>query len=272
MRMLTSPYQDLLKEELTKRCTQNPNYSLRAFARFLEIEPAQLSRVLNGKQNISTTAASGVAERLYKSQREREYFIALVTYVTAKRASVKENALLTVRKLAPQESTVQIQLDALAVISDWYHFPMLDLTTLDGFKLTPTSAASYLGISEIEAKLAIDRLMKLGLLIEVRGQLKKSSAHIATPNGVPSRALQKFHKQMMLRAIESLEAQSVSERHNRGKTMAIARSEVPKFKHLIEDFFEQTGRLITSATAPKKKDALYQLNLQFFDLRKEKRK
>ena len=44
---------DILKKELTQRQSNNPAYSLRAFARFLEISPATLSQIISGKRGVS---------------------------------------------------------------------------------------------------------------------------------------------------------------------------------------------------------------------------
>src|SRR5690348_11445475 len=123
-------YQSILKEQLSKRCAEKTQYSLRAFALHLGIEPAQLSRVLNGKQNIPSAAASSIADKLFKQERERQYFVSLVELATAKKPQAKERALKRVQKFAPSESPVQLQLDVMAVISEWYHFAILDLAAL----------------------------------------------------------------------------------------------------------------------------------------------
>ena len=57
-------YRLLLKSELASRTNQNPNYSLRAFARDLDLAPSRLSEVLNGKQGLSTQAAEKIAKTL----------------------------------------------------------------------------------------------------------------------------------------------------------------------------------------------------------------
>lgn len=53
----------IVKEELERRRTRNPRYSLRAFARDLEFNSAHLSEVLNGKRAMSLEAALRLVER-----------------------------------------------------------------------------------------------------------------------------------------------------------------------------------------------------------------
>src|SRR6202050_4890689 len=43
----------LLQDELAARCSRNPNYSLRSFAKFLSVSPAALSAILKGKRPIT---------------------------------------------------------------------------------------------------------------------------------------------------------------------------------------------------------------------------
>lgn len=267
-RMNNGSYQDILRNELARRCAENSNYSLRAFAKHLDVEPAQLSRVLNGKQNISPAMAQLIAEKLFKRGRDKDQFISLVELAVARNDRAKELALAKVRKLSPAEPALQLQLDTFTIISEWYHFAILDLVGLHDFISTSEKIAAYLGITEIEAKLAIDRLMKLCLLENRDGRLVKTQAKIATTNGVPSSGLRKFHKQMILKAVDAIDSQSIDQRYLRTKTMSISRSELPKFIKLIEDFLDNVSKLVASAEAPQQKDALYQLNVQLFDLKK----
>lgn len=45
--------QKLLRQELEERKSRNPNYTLRSFSNFLNIHPSTLSKVLNGKRELS---------------------------------------------------------------------------------------------------------------------------------------------------------------------------------------------------------------------------
>ncbi|QDU35284.1 hypothetical protein KS4_33650 [Poriferisphaera corsica] len=65
----------ILKREIETRVKDNEQYSMRAFAQWLGLDPAYLSRVLNVKQEISTTAAKQVVRRLDLSEKERVHFL-----------------------------------------------------------------------------------------------------------------------------------------------------------------------------------------------------
>src|SRR4051812_48629814 len=57
-------FRQLLQEELLRRCRVNPKYSLRGFARLLDVSPTYLSLILNGKRPIPVKLRTEIAERL----------------------------------------------------------------------------------------------------------------------------------------------------------------------------------------------------------------
>lgn len=83
----SSPYHiDLLRQTLSHRKNRNSRYSLRAFAYHLRLDPAALSRILAGKQDISLRSAQKVGLALGLSEADGERFRNSVT------SSMKEKA------------------------------------------------------------------------------------------------------------------------------------------------------------------------------------
>jgi PAS domain S-box-containing protein len=93
----------MLQAALQKRKESNPRYSLRAFASFLGLHPSALSRILNGKQDLSVPSALQILRKLKLSPEDQEAFIVSVgeeksrqtfaTLNTAKDVSQLETAL-----------------------------------------------------------------------------------------------------------------------------------------------------------------------------------
>ena len=77
----------LLQTEMKRRKTKNPRYSLRAFARFLDIDPSALSRVLAMKQDLSLEACKGILEKLELPPLQARLFVAAVAEDKRNRAS-----------------------------------------------------------------------------------------------------------------------------------------------------------------------------------------
>jgi transcriptional regulator with XRE-family HTH domain len=64
-------YRAQIKTDFLKRSEKNKRYSLRAFARDLQVDAGQLSAILKGKKKLSLAKASEVSKLLFKTPRER---------------------------------------------------------------------------------------------------------------------------------------------------------------------------------------------------------
>jgi hypothetical protein len=88
-----------------------------------------------------------------------------------------------------QTMETPLSLDAFQVISDWHHFAILELGSLKGFRITAANVAKDLGLHLEVATAAIERLIRLELLVLRRGALKPSEDFTFTNAGIPSEAV-----------------------------------------------------------------------------------
>ena len=262
MNTATHDYIEILKSKLSDRCNVNPQYSLRAFARDLGISPQRLSNILNGKHGISLDGAKKIATNLNFNTNEKEYFYALVEKKHS-RSRVKKEA--AENKLIELKKTYKdLSLDYFKIISAWYHFAIMELTLVEGFKSNPKWIAKSLGIKEIEAKIAIERLLKLEMLEKDLSQnLKITGQFFVDPQGTPSTALRNFHRQLLALASNSLELQPLDERDVSSTIMAINQEDLPRAKNDIKNFRESFDKKYSSA---KRKNKVYCLGIQLFNL------
>lgn len=261
MKMETRNYRQMLQDALESRCHKNPRYSLRSFARDLGISASRLSRVLNGRLGLSTQAAKDLADKINLSTAERELFCALVESEHARASATRALAQKRAQELS---STFQsISIDSFRVISDWYHLAILELTLVEGFHSEPTWIARQLGITKIEAKAAIERLLRMDLLDEREGRLCTTGSNFINPQGTPSDAVRKFHSQILARAQQALELQTVEEREFSNLTFAIDEETLPRIRKLMRAF---TNRISTEMTSGARKTRVYNLSIQFFAL------
>ena len=241
----------LLLTELVTRVNTNPAYSLRRFASQLGISPATLSGVLAGKRRLSLKTAARVCGKLALSPQSAAQFC---TSVAAEQSKLP----------APAASAEYLNLsaDAFQLMSDWYHYAILELTFVKGAAADPRWFARKLGLSITQAIDAIERLKRLGLLEERRGCYVKTKARIASPDGVASSAVRKRHAQVLGKATESLNAHSLDERDFSAMTMAIDPELLPEAKKRIAAFRRELCEFLESG----KRTRVYELSLQLFPL------
>ncbi|MGE3608126.1 MAG: TIGR02147 family protein [Bacteriovoracaceae bacterium] len=265
--MQYSSYHDLLNEEFERRKMVNSSYSLRAYARDLNLPAPRLSQILSKKQGISIEIAEDISKKLKFDESKKQWFCSSVGALHSR--SFKERIKFK-EKVQHYKSEAkhfsEIHLEYFRVIAEWYHFAILELTYLQDFQNDPIWIANILGITSVEATEAIVRMKSLDLVREEDGRLVDVFKFLATPSDVPSISIKKFQTQMMKKAIEALHEQDVPTREMSSNIMAISTERIPEFKEKLRDFrreFEQ------EASQDKNKTAVYCLGIQFFELTKD---
>lgn len=262
-----SDYRIFLRSLLEKRLRSNAHYSLRAFAKSVQVSPQALSLVLSGKRGISLSTAAKISSALGLSEEEKAYFSDLVVYTQARSSAVK-GIVSTRLKKASEDKNKDVRVlkdDTFRVISDWYHYAIVELTFIRGFKNQPRWIAHKLGISEFDVKSAIERLLRLGVLtLSKDGKLSKSDQVLTTPRDVPSDAIRKFHLQILDRAKHSLEFDPIFERDFTTTTMAINPSNLGKAKELVQDFHQRLSQLLEDGP----RTSVFCLSIELFPLSK----
>ena len=257
-------YRTYLKDELGLRALANPQYSLRAFARDLQISPQVLSSVLNGKKNISSEVAIKIADKLKLSEVNRSYFHDLVELSQAKSQGLRE---VIKYRLGCYEQNVTyrtIQEDIFKIIADWFHTAILELTMTDGFQNDPRWISERLGISPQDARLAVDRLLSLELLEVTSKSYKKTDINFATRNDISSAALRQCNRQILEKAIIALEEQSVEQRDFGTMVMAIDPKKIPEAKKRIRKFRKDLSHFLETG----ERKEIYAIGTQLFSLSK----
>lgn len=82
----------------------------------------------------------------------------------------------------------------------------------------------------------MDLLQSMGLVIEKNGRIIGATDFVISPAGVPSSAVRTYHGQILAKALQALELQSVSEREFSGVGFAVSPRSLPAIKQEISDF------------------------------------
>lgn len=255
-------YRDILKDKLSERCQKNGKYSLRAFARDLELSPQRLSHILSGRHGLSPEAAQKVAAGLGLSEEETTFFCTLVQEKHARSGVLKTKAKEKLQEITSQYK--DLSLDHFKIIADWYHFAIMELTLVEGFSSEPKWIAKALNITPMEAKMALERLLRMDLLEKsADGELSLTGQFFVDPKGTPSQALRQFHRQLMEKATLSLEFQKLEQRDFSSTVLAIDEADLPKAKEVLKNFRVQFDK---EFSAGKRKTKVYCLGIQFFSL------
>lgn len=69
-----SDFRQYLEDELARRSQNSPRYSLRAFARHLDVDSSFLSKILNGKRTVTLRTIRMFGERLNMPTEDMQHF------------------------------------------------------------------------------------------------------------------------------------------------------------------------------------------------------
>lgn len=241
-------------EELERRSKLNPRYSLRAFAKSLNITPGGLSLILSGRRNLTKNTASRIADCLGLSPTIREIFL----------KNVNRGKL----KTEPHDSNdyyQKISADKYTVIADWHHYAILSLIETKDFEPNLNWIASRLGITTGETKAAIERLKSLGVLDVSSKKWKQIGGPIKVENSSALSAAKKHQRQVLNKAIQSLEEDPFEIRDMASMTIAIDPNLVPTAKGHIRKFRRFLMELLESKGNQKE---VYHLAIQLYPVSK----
>ncbi|MGZ3652376.1 MAG: TIGR02147 family protein [Bdellovibrionota bacterium] len=239
-----SNFRAFLTSTLLERCRQNPKYSLRALARNLDLEPSLLSKLLAGKRPVTPRMAARISDRLGLAPSEAQRYA---------------------RGAAGAEFR-QVTEDQFRVISEWYHFPILELLQVSGFTFTCANVAKALGLNVIEARDAIERMERLGLIGKSGTRWKLLHQHNSTVGSAPTSAsLRKQQRQVLEKAIHALDETDPADRDQSTVTMAIDKRRLPAAKEKLKTFRRELCAFLESGSS---RQEVYMLSLSLFPVTK----
>ena len=263
-------YRTYLRATLAERIAKNPAYSLRAMARQLTLSPSFLSEILAGDNNLSSARALSLGRGLGLAGPELEYFQLQVQLEGTQDPELKSSLLERQKVLNPTRQPQDLSVDVFKAIADWYHVPILEMANLERFDFTPAGISQALGIKQVEAQAAVERLLRLELLFQdSAGKISKAKEQWLISSKIPNEALRKYHRQMLGKAIDSLETQTPKEKFIGSETFPFDATQLQQARGVIEECF---SKLVKLAATGKKRKKIYHLGIQFFDLTLNDRK
>jgi plasmid maintenance system antidote protein VapI len=245
-------FQKYLIEEFEKKKRINPNFSLRSYARLLDIDASTLSKLMKGTRPITYKSCLKLGNKLGLGQNEIDN---LVT-----------NELDSTEVEVPPYK--EIDRKSFDLICDWFHYAILELTTLVNFQPNIAWISKVLKVNEGDVSLAVLRLRRLGILkiVEVDGVEKwvDASGDLTTmgiQHSIPS--LREMQRQILEKAVDAMDNVPVDLRSQTSVSFPMNRENVSKAKQLIDNFRREFSELMRSSSDCQE---IYQLSLSLFPL------
>ncbi len=246
----------LLAAEFARRKEKNSRYSLRMFAKKLALPPGRLSEFISGKRSVTGRQAEKIADRLDYSPEEKKSFLSRITPKTGRK--------LKGGNISADAKFHSISNDTFHVVADWYHFAILSLMETTDFQMKPHWIAARLGINERQAKSAVSRMARVGLIHRSHREWKQTHKNLTTTHDLESVALRISHRQSLEQAMEALDSVGVKSRDVTAMTMAIDPQKLTIAKKMIRQFRRRLCAILESG----QRTEVFNLNIQLLPVSK----
>ncbi|MDZ4661317.1 MAG: TIGR02147 family protein [Pseudomonadota bacterium] len=233
---------EALQREFMSRCRRNRSYSLRAFAKNLEIDQSYLSKLLRGKRDISIKISQEILQKLGFT-RER------------------------VEKSHETPKYLNLSNDEFEVISSWHYFAILELMKLKSFKPNIRFIADRLGLHLQEVEVSLTILERLKFIRRDRKKWHLVSRNNTWTNSKNSSfARKKLQGEILELSLRALENVSFENREHSSTTIAIDKTRLPEFKEKLKKFQHEISEFMQPTDKDGNYNEVYQLALSLFPL------
>jgi uncharacterized protein (TIGR02147 family) len=256
-------YRAFLSAVFASRQKKNPKYSLRSFARDLDLAPSSLSELLKKRYQLSIKKSGPLCTRLNLSNLERQLFVEIVRLNRATKTIQLKEILSRICHLKMEIAAFQLREEWLLIIREWYHIAIVELTRIDEFKNDDRWIARRLGIKPLQVKPAISRLIKVGMLKEEDGRLAAAAEFTTTSQGIPSETIQYLHRQILSLAQRSIQSHPIEIRDNSFVMFATSKDQLENCRASLQNFRRDLMQKLENVPT---KDAVYCLAMSLFPL------
>ncbi len=258
-------YRNVLRDALAKRSASAPGYTMSRFAKELGLSPSRLSEVFSRRQGLSLEVAKRISGVLGLQEQEAGFFCDLIEYEHARSQEKRELARIRLLKRRGDVEGQAIERDVFQMISDWYHVAILELVETRYFREDYQWIADSLGISLVEAGAAMERLIRLKMLVrDEKGRLRRWEKSYYSADKDVSEAMRNFHTQVMDRAKSAMVTRPVKESAYAAGMFPVRREDVPVVQGKIKRFLWRLSRDLESSLSSA--DAIYCMSMQFFEM------
>jgi uncharacterized protein (TIGR02147 family) len=234
----TYDFRLFLQERFRAAARRNARFSLRAFARQLGVNHSTLSQILRGKRKLTPSSIHSLGQRMGLPND------AIQTYAGALKS------LSEFDQTNNQTRSVQFDLDTFHLVTVWYHQAILELTHTRSFRTDSRWIAKTLGLTVDEVNVAVQRLLRLGLLEMSKRERwldKTGDAEFQSPS-LPESTSKFVETEMHALAVDAISSVESTRRVHSHMIMAIDVNKMPQLQRLIDQFMNDVHALLAKNT------------------------
>ncbi len=239
----------ILKLKYQENKLKNPRWSLRAFANRCGMSSGAISEIMSGKRELTLKARQKIAQALQLSPKEQFEFF-------------DEKLPDHLRKKRQAQASVLISEDQFCLISDWWHFAILNLLKTKNFRGSMNWISQRIGLPIRVVEQAWERLFRLGYIKKENQKIIRTYPHLNTTDGFFNLSIQKSHIEDLKLIENSIRNLPPEVRDFTSMTISLKRKDLKKAVEMIRLFQEEFEHEIESDEG----DEVYRFVMSLFPL------
>lgn len=250
----------LLHEELNRRIRANSQYSLRSFAKQISIDASLLSKILKNTRPMTPENAKRIVQKSQMSDAEKKLF--WDSFIEYRESRIQQSVEQVMAGVDPRESEERlISNDTFQMIAGPEHYILTELTRTKNFISDVPWISKRLGLSTVQTRECIRRLVRVGLLEEKEKRWVRKTGRFTTSDKSITDAALKHHQQKVLEGAQrALDQIAIDIRSQSSMTIAINPKKIPLAKKMIQEFVNQLSNVLEAGPL----EEVYQLSVSLF--------
>ena len=240
-----------LKKDFERRMNLNASYSMRAYARDLDVSVANLSKILSSKRPISNKMAKLIIHRL--KLEVSDLYLSNSNLKTARHKQHKESLKLL------------LEMSDFELISEWHYDIIQDLVGISKFDSSSENIADTLNLNHQKVKIALERLEKLGLVKKIKNQWRSATGTQLITNlineNITSESARRYQSQVLDKSQQALNKYDIANRSHSSISLKFSSKNIDQAKELIKNFRQSFRELMEEHESA---DSVYQIQISFF--------
>lgn len=244
-----------IEEEFEERSLNQKSYSIRKFAKDLNLSPSSLNQIINGKRPLTDKMCLKIAKELELESKEISHLMGIRKIDSPKKSFSNFN---------------RISVEQVNSISKWYHYAILELTYLKHFKADYEWIAKVLNIKIENVYKAVHDLQDVGFLkitekgtwIDLLGDTNNFGNDYTAPT------LRDLQKQNLQKGIYALENIPYEERVQSSITLPVSKKRVSLAKKKILNFLEELDSFLKE---DEEADDIFTVSVSLFPISQTKK-
>lgn len=258
-------YLQILQREFDKKKEKNVRYSLRVFAKNLEIDHSTLSQIFSRKRGLSDKLARKIADNMTLTHHEKQKFLTSVDTCFARAKKKKAAAAEKMSQISKFNNTVVVHNDPLNTINHWRYIAVYELVS-NKRATTITQLIEILKLPVDQTGTIVSHLCDLNILSYTDGVLSATASSVHTLNDIPAAAIVKYHASIAEKAAQSVATQPILEREFQNLVISFAKNDMTGAKQMIRDFMSEFSAKYYNEQPSTE---IYSLSVNFFSLERQ---